>query len=90
MCLLSEVPLVLNFPSANDYDDEVQILSLQAPSPVNPESAAIVIMNDNIAEVTEIFSVILFSNNDSFIVPIPTSTAEIYIIDTDCKFKLSP
>ena len=76
---------LLIFSTANDFDSTIQLVPIQAPFANVLVSHTIQIENDNIAEPTETFSVVLSSNDDRISVPIQTSTAEVNITDTDSK-----
>ena len=63
----------------------MQLVPIQAPFSNVLISHTIQIENDNIAEPTETFSVVLFSNDERISVPVQTSTAEVTIADTDSE-----
>jgi hypothetical protein len=83
-----QLQTVAGSATSNDFDNTVQLVPIQAPFFNVLLSHIIQIENDNIAELTETFSVVLSSNDDHIIVPVQTSTAEITIADTDSKISV--
>ena len=79
---------MIDFSTANDFDNTIQLVPIPAPFFNVLLSHIVQIDNDNIAELTETFSVVLSSNDDHIIVPVQTSTAEITIADTDSKISV--